>query len=180
MSPKPPDILRKSHRHTEGKERATAKEDLKRQVSAIETAQGHQARYSGACHCQAVSYVYSTDLPVTDWPVRACQCSFCRSHGAVCTSDPLGSVEFSAKEPPGVNRYRFGQNTADFLICRQCGVYVGAVITTAGGTYGIVNLDALSETPAGLPAPEPVSYEGEAAGSRCSRREERWTPAVMK
>ncbi len=32
MGPKPPDILRKSHRHTERKERATAKDDLRREV----------------------------------------------------------------------------------------------------------------------------------------------------
>lgn len=29
MTPKPPDILRKSHRHTDRKERATAKEGLR-------------------------------------------------------------------------------------------------------------------------------------------------------
>ena len=29
MTPKPPDILRKSHRHTNRKERATAREDLR-------------------------------------------------------------------------------------------------------------------------------------------------------
>ena len=32
MTPKPPDILRKSHRHTERKERATAKEDLRQDL----------------------------------------------------------------------------------------------------------------------------------------------------
>lgn len=34
MNPKPPDILRKSHRHTERKERATAKEDLRQEIPA--------------------------------------------------------------------------------------------------------------------------------------------------
>lgn len=34
MSPKPPDILRKSHRHTERKERSTAKEDLRQEIPA--------------------------------------------------------------------------------------------------------------------------------------------------
>lgn len=32
MSPKPPDILRKSHRHTERKERATTKEELRKEL----------------------------------------------------------------------------------------------------------------------------------------------------
>lgn len=34
MTPKPPDILRKSHRHTDRKERATAKEDLRTAAAA--------------------------------------------------------------------------------------------------------------------------------------------------
>lgn len=34
MNPRPPDILRKSHRHTERKERATAKEDLRQEIPA--------------------------------------------------------------------------------------------------------------------------------------------------
>lgn len=37
MNPKPPDILRKSHRHAERKERATAKEDLRQEIpSAVD------------------------------------------------------------------------------------------------------------------------------------------------
>ena len=59
-------------------------------------------------------------------------------------------------------------------------MYVGAVITTATGTYGIANIKMLDVMPEGLREPEPIRYDGETANSRSSRREERWTPTVIK
>ncbi len=135
--------------------------------------------YQGACHCGAISYTYRTNLPVEDWSVRACQCSFCRGHGAVCTSDPQGSVQFSLAQPSEVSHYRFAKSTADFLVCRRCGVYVGAIIAVAHQSYGIVNLNALRTRLATLPAPAPVSYDGESADLRVGRRQTRWTPAQI-
>ena len=73
-------------------------------------------------------------------------------------------------------RYRFGTGVTDFLICGQCGVYVGAVSDVGGRTYVTLNLNAFDD-----PHPElaamPVSYEGEARGDRLGRRAARWTPA---
>ena len=69
------------------------------------------------------------------WPVRACQCRFCRSHGAHTTSDPGGSIAFQIADPGKLNRYRFGSRSADFLICRECGVYVAAVMTSRRGQF---------------------------------------------
>jgi hypothetical protein len=44
MTPKPPDILRKSHRHTDRKERATAKENLRAAAAdAVEELDEHPA-----------------------------------------------------------------------------------------------------------------------------------------
>jgi hypothetical protein len=76
-----------------------------------------------------------------------------------------------------LQRYRFALRTADFLICRRCGVYVGAVIETARGAFGIINLRALDATPADVAAAEAISYAGETAESRKDRRVRRWTPA---
>ena len=38
----------------------------------------------------------------------------------VSTSDPAGTVELSARDG-ALQRYRFGQRTADVWICRNCG-----------------------------------------------------------
>jgi hypothetical protein len=46
--------------------------------------------YLARCHCGALSAHYSTMLPTPSWSVRACQCAFCTTHGALSTSDPAG------------------------------------------------------------------------------------------
>jgi len=108
--------------------------------------------------------------------VRACQCSFCRAHQVLSTSDPIGDLEFSAPNRELVNRYRFGRRTADFLICRQCGVYIGALIETSRGRFGIININALRPIPSGLPEPVAMQYGSESAEERIARRELRWSP----
>jgi len=179
MSPKPPDILRKSHRHTERKERATAKDDLRHETTAAADVLAAPNIYTGACGCGALRYGYTTELRPADWPVRACDCSFCERHGAVCTSDPAGSVEITVDDPAALQRYRFGLATADFLLCKHCGDYVAATINTASGTRAIVNLKMLEDCPPDLPAPRSVSYENETREKRVRRREAQWTPVKV-
>jgi hypothetical protein len=57
-------------------------------------------------------------------------------------------------------------------------VYIGALIETERGRFGIINTHALLEAPANLAATEPMTYDAEDVSGRVSRREERWTPAV--
>ena len=55
--------------------------------------------WRGRCHCGAIGFEYRTAKPVGEWPVRACQCSFCLKHGAIYTSDPAGSFSFAHQDP---------------------------------------------------------------------------------
>jgi hypothetical protein len=132
--------------------------------------------FEGQCHCGALAFRFRTALPHERWQVRACQCSFCRRHAALSTSDPGGRLEFLIKEADALQRYRFGLRTADFLICTRCGVYIGAQIDSGHGSFGIINARALPALAAALPAESPVSYQAEDAASRLARRAERWTP----
>lgn len=132
--------------------------------------------YRGSCHCGALGFEFRTGIPPASWSVRACQCSFCLKHGGVYTSDPAGSVRFVHGDPAQVSRYRFGHKTADFLFCRRCGGYLGAYTEEDGQALFVLNIHALDPAPEGLPAAQPMSYEGESAGERGTRRSRRWTP----
>lgn len=132
--------------------------------------------YTGSCHCSAISCSYSTALPPSNWSVRACKCSFCRLHDVLSTSDPNGSLAFEAAGPGVLQRYRFGLKTADFLLCRNCGVYVGAMIDTNDGAFGIVNIRTLRNPPDNMADVQPISYANEVAVDRVLRRQSRWTP----
>lgn len=135
-----------------------------------------QQEYTGSCHCGALGFSFATALAVARWSVRACQCGFCRAHGALTTSDPAGSLAFHINGAPTLQRYRFGLKTADFLLCTRCGVYLGAQIETARGAFGIVNVRAIAPASIALPDPAAADYGSENAAARIERRERRWTP----
>lgn len=132
--------------------------------------------YTGSCHCGAIGFNYRTDVRPGRWSIRACQCSFCRAHDAMSTSDPKGELQFTASKPEMLQKYRFGLGTADFLLCRNCGIYIGAAIESDNGLFGIINTHALKEKPAKVSRPLPISYDSENTEGRVSRRGERWTP----
>lgn len=135
--------------------------------------------YEGRCHCGAIGYTFHTRIAPQEWTLRACQCSFCRAHAALSASDPAGAIEFHEREGGVLERYRFGLRTADFLLCRKCGVYIGAMIETSRGRYGIVNVHALRPLPTGLGAPAAMDYSAEDSGGRIARRERLWTPVTV-
>lgn len=110
--------------------------------------------------------------------MRACQCRFCRMHDALSTSDPAGRLTFTHDNPDQLQRYRFALQTADFLLCRRCGVYIGAVIDVGGVSYGIINTHALDTTPPDIAAAGAASYDDEGVDGRVSRRAQRWTPVT--
>ena len=130
----------------------------------------------GGCHCGAVRVAFETRTAPEALPVRACQCSFCRAHGARTASDPQGRVRFIGP----LRRYRFGLRTADFLLCPQCGVYLGALYADGDGAWATLNVNCLAERALFPVAPEPVSYEVEDAAARGARRKARWTPAELE
>jgi hypothetical protein len=130
--------------------------------------------YLGTCHCEAIGFTYETAIPFQAWPVRACGCQFCRCHGAATTSDPHGALQLTCRDLDPLIRYRFGLRTAEFCVCRSCGVYVAAI--TVDGRFGIINTNALVDRGLSLSAALPMSYDGETAPERTARREQRWTP----
>ncbi|MDJ0748261.1 MAG: hypothetical protein QNJ11_02195 [Woeseiaceae bacterium] len=138
-----------------------------------------ETTYAGRCHCGAIGYRYTVATPPAHWAIRACQCRFCRSHDALSTSDPTGTIAFEASSPDQLQRYRFGLNTADFLLCRRCGVYIGASIDTPKGRFGIINTRALVDPQPSMSKSDPISYDDEDTDGRVSRREERWSPVTV-
>jgi len=134
--------------------------------------------YRGHCHCGALEFEYQTALDPAVWSVRACQCSYCRAHGGVYTSDPAGLLRFTHRDPAQLSRYRFGHQTAEFIFCAHCGGYLGAVTQTDHRRLAVINIHAMDPQPGGLPEPQPISYDGETSDTRDFRRAVRWTPVL--
>src|SRR5712664_1904947 len=95
----------------------------------------------GQCHCGNIEIAFMTALVPKQLQLRACAYFFRRGHGARTTSDAKGHVDVIVHSERELSRYRFGRRTADFLVCRNCGVYVGAVIAIDGAWYATVNVN---------------------------------------
>ena len=134
--------------------------------------------HHGGCHCGGLTWTLRSALAPEGLPARACQCGFCTRHGALTTSDPTGELRFASADPALVLRYRFATGSAEFLVCRRCGVYCGALMAEGGRWYGIANLNTLEGRERLAPAVQPFDYEGETEAARRARRSARWTPAA--
>ena len=81
-------------------------------------------------------------------------------------SDPAGQADLWASDWFLVERYRFGSRTADYLLCRRCGVYVGAVCETRVGRRAVINTRCLDDQAAFVREAVHPNYDGEAVEDR--------------
>jgi hypothetical protein len=134
----------------------------------------------GECHCGNVAVTLDTAVDPGALPLRACQCSFCRRHGARVTTDPAGLLKISVRDPAILLRYRFGLGITDFLVCGRCGVFVSGVMSTDVGSLATLNVNVLDDgTPFQREATR-VSYEDESREVRETRRRGAWTPVAWR
>jgi hypothetical protein len=136
--------------------------------------------HTGGCHCGNIHVRLRLSQAPADTPLRACACSFCRAHQTRTVADPDGMFEVAANDWLLVERYRFGSRTADYLVCRRCGVYVGAVCETETGLRAVVNVNCLADRARFTQAPSAPDYDGETTTARLARRAANWMPAAMR
>jgi hypothetical protein len=136
-------------------------------------------QHQGGCHCGNLRVQVRLTRPAAELRLRSCACSFCRSHGTRTVSDPAGQADLSAADWSLVEKYRFGSRTADYLLCRRCGVYVGAVCDTPSGRRAVINTRCLDDRAAFDQRAERPDYDGEATDMRLTRREANWMPLTI-
>ena len=133
----------------------------------------------GGCHCGNIHVRLRLTKRPDETPLRSCTCSFCRSHNPRMLSDPEGSFEVWADDWSLVENYRFGTRTADFLICRRCGVFIAA-ISEAAGTRAVVNVNCLEDRADFNAVPVMHNFDGETGATRSSRHAANWMPATVR
>ncbi len=135
--------------------------------------------HQGGCHCGNLRLTLRLSQPPEATSLRACGCSFCRANQTRTASDPKGSAEIWATDWNDVSRYRFGTGTADFLVCRRCGIYIGAVTETPDGMRMVTNTNCLDDRALFTGTPAPTNHDGEAVEGRIARRAANWTPTTI-
>ena len=137
-------------------------------------------KYTGGCHCGNISIVFESALDPTQIEVRACQCSFCRKHGTCAAADPGGMLTINVADQARLSRYTFEYGTAEYFICRECGVYVGASTLDEHNRRAIIVVDVLDDRRLFSQEPVAVSYDSEDRNQRLKRRSERWMPVSIQ
>ena len=132
----------------------------------------------GGCHCGNIRFALTWTPAPVHIPARACGCSFCVKHGGVWSSCAGGALRVTVRDAGLVQRYAFGTRTADFHICRACGVVPLVTSDIAGQRYAVVNVNAFEDFDRSLLRPLPASFEGEHEAQRLERRQRHWIADV--
>lgn len=96
-------------------------------------------KVEGGCHCGNIRVELDLSRAPGTYSPRACDCDFCRKHGASYLSDPDGSARIRVKGAQCLGKYRQGSGIADFLFCKGCGVLVGATYEIGGRMFAAIN-----------------------------------------
>jgi hypothetical protein len=129
------------------------------------------------CHCGNVEVRFETEKSPAELQPRSCQCTFCTRHRSRTVADPQGRATIHIRDEAQLSRYQWGTRSAEFLVCRACGGYAGALMTSGARKYMTVNVN-LVEDPSQFTRPAlPVNYDAESPDERRKRRESVWTPA---
>jgi hypothetical protein len=128
----------------------------------------------GRCHCGNIAFALDWEPDPQEIPARACDCTFCRKHGGVWTSNPGGRLRVRVRDPAHVSQYTFGTGTADFHVCARCGIVPLVTSEIDAHLYAVVSVNAFEGVDPALLKPAPVTFEGEDQASRLARRKRNW------
>jgi hypothetical protein len=132
---------------------------------------------NGACHCGNIVLRIELTRPPDAYNPRACDCDFCRKHGASYVSDPQGSLLVQIADDREIVMYRQGSGIAECLVCGICGVLAGACYRGEGQMYGVVNAKAVDAATA-FGAEQAASPKQLSDSEKEDRWKRLWFPAV--
>ena len=136
--------------------------------------------FHSSCHCGNLQAELETRLRAEELTLRSCQCSFCTRHRARTVTDREGRVRIRVTAPDLLSRYQWNLRSAEFLVCKRCGNYLGCAMRAGSGWVASLNANLFAEA-AQLTQPSlEVHYDAETLEQRRLRREQNWTPAFWE
>jgi len=82
----------------------------------------------------------------------------------------------SIADPSQSGAYRFGTMTADFHVCKTCGIVPIVTCAIEGARYAVVNVNTFDNVDGSELTETPSNFEGESTENRVARRRRNWTP----
>jgi hypothetical protein len=144
-----------------------------RQTPTTGSAHKLMHKLNGGCHCGNILVEMELAHAPGAYSPRACDCDFCRKHGASYVSDAQGSLRIRIKDERDSGKYHQGSGLADCLLCRNCGVLVGAFYQSDGRLYAAVNVKVVADR-ADFAAEQPVSPKKLSDSEKVERWQHIW------
>jgi hypothetical protein len=129
---------------------------------------------SGGCHCGNIAVELELPRSPATYHPRACDCEFCRKHGAAYVSDPKGALRIRIRDERDAGRYTQGSGMAKLLLCRNCGVLAAALYAEHGRLYASVNARILDTRAVQFAAAQPVSPQTLSEREKVQRWQDIW------
>jgi hypothetical protein len=136
--------------------------------------------FHSSCHCGNLQAELETRLSAEQLTLRSCQCSFCTRHRSRNVADNHGRARIRVADPDLLSRYQWNLRSAEFLVCKRCGSYLGCAMRVGDGWVVSLNTNLFAESSQFTQRALEVNYDSETLEQRRRRREENWTPAVWE
>lgn len=133
----------------------------------------------GRCHCGNLSFFLR-------WPaamrliLRVCACDFCTRHGALWLSHPAAPVTLNCADQDAIVAYRFASESADFLLCRRCGIVTMARCVVADGQRVVVNANTFENIAVAHCQRAAAHLGDEGLPARVACRLRNWSPLIAQ
>ncbi len=138
-----------------------------------------KSTFKGGCHCGGIRFEITTTKKLNPLSPRQCGCTFCQRHGVFGVSDPGGKLCVKISNSDNVNRYQFGHKTAEFLICKVCGVAPVVLSIIDDHLYSVLNGRSLDQPwPFDVSNIPQMDFGDEIPGERLERRKKNWIADV--
>jgi len=134
---------------------------------------------NGSCHCGNISFSLQWPGDAAEIQARSCGCTFCVKHGGVWTSHPRASLRARVTDAGLVANYKFGTETAQFLVCARCGVAPLVTSQIEDRLFAVVNVNTFDNVERARLHIQPASFDGEDLASRLARRRKVWIADVV-
>jgi hypothetical protein len=95
-------------------------------------------------------------------------------HGARWTANAGAGLTIHCKDASLVEAYAFGTKTADFHVCKVCGVVACSTSRIERRLYAVVNVNTFDDFDASRLVIGDVNFDGEEEPARLARRAANW------
>lgn len=112
-------------------------------------------KYYGACKCSTCRTEFETDLPLSEFQPRVCDCQYCQRTLGQLLSHPSTQITVFADIASQLTVNKNGETSARYYHCKNCNDFICVGIKTDQGLRGVLNSNTLTDREA-LGEPIPV------------------------